>query len=163
MKFERTNRSKLRYYYTRYADDWLILGNYPKQVAEGIKQKLELFLKEELGATLSMEKKLMTDMREKHALFRGFELRIRTGHKYIRFKKPLNNGEYSNVLQRANTKRIVLSVDKQRRLNQMYIMGYCDEKGFSLSIPWLACLDSHRIIDRYNSVLRGLASQRTFM
>jgi hypothetical protein len=36
--------------------------------------------------------------------------------------------------------------------------GYCTRKGFPRELPWLSTLESFSIIERYNSVLRGLAN-----
>jgi hypothetical protein len=37
-------RSILKYHYTRYADDWILLGNFDKALAERIKQDIKEYL-----------------------------------------------------------------------------------------------------------------------
>lgn len=36
--------------------------------------------------------------------------------------------------------------------------GYCDKKGFPLSIPATSTLEAHMIVDRFNSVIRGITN-----
>jgi hypothetical protein len=36
--------------------------------------------------------------------------------------------------------------------------GFCNENGIPIEVPWLSCLESHTIIQRYNAILSGLAN-----
>jgi len=60
--------------YVRYADDFLLGFNGPKEEAEEIKQKLEVFLREELKLELSQAKTLITHARTGVARFLGYEI-----------------------------------------------------------------------------------------
>jgi hypothetical protein len=75
------NRQYMRYAYCRYADDFIITGNFPKILAEKIKSHLKEWLEVNLHAQLSVEKTLITDMREKPAHFLGFEFKARVSRK----------------------------------------------------------------------------------
>jgi hypothetical protein len=75
------NRQYMRYAYCRYADDFIITGNFQKMGAEKIKNHLKEWLEVNLHAQLSDEKTLITDMREKPAHFLGFELKARVSRK----------------------------------------------------------------------------------
>ena len=66
---------KLRFLYVRYADDWIFFTNADSQLNVKFKALIKAFLSNELGATLSEEKTIITDIREKSAHFLGFELR----------------------------------------------------------------------------------------
>jgi AI2M/AI1M-like HNH endonuclease/type II intron maturase/reverse transcriptase-like protein len=60
--------------YVRYADDFLLGFNGPREEAEEIKQKLEVFLREELKLELSQAKTLVTHARTGVARFLGYEI-----------------------------------------------------------------------------------------
>jgi len=62
--------------YVRYADDFLLSFAGPKQEAEEIKERIRIFLKEELAIELSEEKTLITHARTEKARFLGYDLRI---------------------------------------------------------------------------------------
>jgi group II intron reverse transcriptase/maturase len=60
--------------YVRYADDFLLGFIGPKEEAEEIKQKLEIFLRDELKLELSQAKTLITHARTGTARFLGYEI-----------------------------------------------------------------------------------------
>ncbi len=60
--------------YVRYADDFLLGFNGPKEEAEEIKQKLEAFLRDNLKLELSQAKTLITHARTGTARFLGYEI-----------------------------------------------------------------------------------------
>ncbi|WTZ46364.1 reverse transcriptase domain-containing protein [Streptomyces sp. NBC_01390] len=60
--------------YIRYADDHLLGFTGPKAEAEQIKQRLAMFLREELKLELSQEKTLITHGRTQAARFLGYEI-----------------------------------------------------------------------------------------
>jgi len=62
--------------YVRYADDFLLGFAGPKCEAEEIKERLQLFLRDELRLTLSPEKTLITHGRTQKARFLGYDLCI---------------------------------------------------------------------------------------
>jgi group II intron reverse transcriptase/maturase len=62
--------------YCRYADDTLLGFAGPRAEAEQIKQRLAVFLREELKLTLSREKTLITHARTGRARFLGYQVRV---------------------------------------------------------------------------------------
>jgi retron-type reverse transcriptase len=62
--------------YVRYADDFLLGCIGPKSEAEEIKQKLEVFLREQLKLELSQAKTLITHARTETARFLGYEIQV---------------------------------------------------------------------------------------
>lgn len=144
------NRIRLRFSYVRYADDWIIFTNAPIEIVKKIKALIAIWLKEKRDATLSDEKTLITDMRVKEAHFLGFE-----------FMNPPNRHISRDINGRQKRKFgwiVKCKPDKQRLINRMYMKGYCDETGFPREVPWLSTLELYVIIQRFNSVLRGLAN-----
>jgi group II intron reverse transcriptase/maturase len=66
------NYRRLRY--ARYADDFLLGFAGPKREAEEIKERLRLFLRDELKLSLSPEKTLITHARTQKARFLGYDI-----------------------------------------------------------------------------------------
>lgn len=154
-------KNYLRFTYTRYADDWIIIGNFPKMLAEKLKLDYKKFLWDKLKATLAEDKTLITDMRKEPAHFLGFELRARSTRK-IGFSsqvvRRLTGKEKIKILKRTAGYDIYAAPDKQRLIDRLHMKGYCTKNGFPREIPWLSTLESFTIIERYNSVLRGFAN-----
>jgi len=67
---------KFRIFYTRYADDFVILTNQDITVCENIREKIKNFLIEKLKLELSIEKTKITNLKSEHAKFLGFSIFI---------------------------------------------------------------------------------------
>ena len=79
--------------YVRYADDFLLGFAGPKQEAEGIKERLRLFLREELKLELSEEKTLITHATTEKARFLGYDISIsQCNSKITRNRRSVNGG-----------------------------------------------------------------------
>ncbi len=78
--------------YIRYADDFLLGFTGPKEEAEEIKEKLTLFLREELKLELSQSKTLITHARSEKAQFLGYEVHILqdNSHRGVDHRRSLN-------------------------------------------------------------------------
>lgn len=150
-KFPSSDTNRLRLKYVRYADDWMILTNAKQEIIEIIKDKCDKFLKEELEATLSLEKTLITDIRYNPARFLGFEIRT--------YRNKLI-GKYESKGKIIQAKiagdKILILPDRQRLINRLHMKGYCNKRGFPIHIPQLINLESFSIIERFNAVLSGL-------
>jgi hypothetical protein len=120
IEYTDSTKRRLRLFYTRYADDWIILGNFDKQIAEKIKNKIKDFLLSELKATLSEKKTVITDITKSPAHFLGFEIT-----RYPRGRLLFSNGK----LTRASGMIILTNPDRQRLINRLHMKGYCDRKG----------------------------------
>nr|ALO21632.1 hypothetical protein [Stephanosphaera pluvialis] len=151
------NHRNLRFTYTRYADDWILTGNFTKLLAEKIKKELSLWLQENLKATLSVEKTLITDMRKQPAHFLGFQLMASESRK-LGYVTTTIAGKKVTTLRKVAGQEIRCLPDKERLINRLYMKGYCDKKGFPREMPWLSTLEAFTIIERYNAVLRGMAN-----
>jgi retron-type reverse transcriptase len=163
LAFTDPNKRPCKFVYSRYADDWIILFTGNKLHAKVIKEQIQKWLETELQVTLSVEKTLVTNMGKEHSKFLGFELfnqkHQKLGWKDVssQLKGGIERGKKS-VLCKVTKTTINIGVDKQRLLNRLHMKGYCDKKGYPIAIPWLAMLDPHIIIERYNSVIRGLSN-----
>jgi len=161
------NRRSLRYVFARYADDWIIIGNFNTLIAKNIKIKICIWLKENLEAELAEDKTLITDMRKKCAHFLGYELLTynsrKLGKKYVPAGFTMVNGRRTvtsmkRILAKVAGSEIIVRPDKQRLIERLHMKGYCTKRGFPRELPWLSCLEPFAIVDRYNSVIRGFAN-----
>ena len=77
--------------YVRYADDFLLGCIGPKSEAEEIKQKLEVFLREQLKLELSQAKTLITHARTETARFLGYEIHVlHNDRKHTKGRRSVN-------------------------------------------------------------------------
>ena len=67
-------------YYTRYADDWIIVTN-SKENAEKLKQMSKRYLKENLKLELSEEKTLITDITKRKVTYLGIDFKAHKNNK----------------------------------------------------------------------------------
>jgi retron-type reverse transcriptase len=151
------NKSLLRYTYVRYADDWIILGNFSKLLAEKIKSHIKEWLKENLNAELAEEKTLITDFRKPDtpARFLGFEIRS-FFTRSLKYKKSGNSDKLH--LTRVAGAEIKAYPDQQRLISRLNMKGYCDKKGNPRPVSWISTLETFALISRWNSVLRGIGN-----
>lgn len=138
------NKLQLRFAYTRYADDWILITNANRQILEKIKSNCTTFLKEDLYATLEPTKTLITNLMKEPAKFLGFEIKAQRHRKYK--SKQIMPG------------KLYADPDKQRLIDRLHMKGYCDEKGNPKEISKLTMLEFYAIIERYNAVIRGIVN-----
>ena len=147
------NKIHLRHVYCRYADDWIILGNFNKLLAEKIKDHISKWLEENLAAKLSMEKTIITDIRRAPAHFLGFEIKSRLARKMSYVPR---GSKGKPTLMRIAGQEVNAWPDKQRLISRLHMKGYCTHNGKPVSLRWLSSLEIFVIIERFNAVLRGL-------
>lgn len=166
------NKKPGKFVYCRYADDWIILFSGSEMHASAIKDEISNWLYNNLRATLSLEKTLITKLKDKNkcAHFLGFELQGYMHNKFSYMNRGINLGErrkkiagksnrvtgHKRVLSKIAGSQIICRPDRQRLLNRFYMKGYCDKSGFPLKVGWLTTMEPHIIIERYNSVILGM-------
>lgn len=143
-------RKKIRLKYIRYADDFIILTNAPKDINLEIKHKLTSFLKEKLSLSLSNEKTKITNINQEPAHFLGFELMQKPTRKIAR--------NVDGILKRTVGWAMNIAPDRTRLLNRYYMKGYCQKDGFPREISVLSTLDAYTLFEKTNAALRGTAN-----
>lgn len=134
--------------YCRYADDTLLGFAGPKAEAEEIKQRLAVFLRDELKLELSPPKTLITHARTQRARFLGYEIRVAGSNR--RTKRP-------SVTDRRN----------RRSLNGTIVLHVPASVIKAKSAPYLsrgkpACRNSmvneadYSIVGRFGAEYRGV-------
>lgn len=158
-----TDRTKveLRIFYIRYADDWILLTNGTKEVAEHIKNMISTFLETQLKVKLSANKTLITDITKEPAHFLGYEIRGQAMGPLRRYPSISINPKKTKqkwILSRASGLSLWTAPDKQRLINRLHMKGYCKANGFPIGIPMLSIVEPHVIVERYNAIIRGLTN-----
>ena len=147
--------SHINIYYVRYADDWIIGINGPKNLATKIKDEIEIFLFTNLKLKLSKSKTKITDITDgrNYVLFLGYNITLQKQGKITKMihhtsKKPYYKGTTGH--------KIKLLVPKDRLLNSLKNKGFCDHKFFPIALKKFANFDDKLIVQRFNSVRIGL-------
>lgn len=172
-------RQLIRTIYVRYADDWIVLTNGPREYAEKIKEDIAGFLFETLKLKLSPTKTKVTDIRKDHARFLGFQLKNGkvydsnklAGNTEVASRALILRGTINRVkkenpqhVYRARTinPNIIIAWDRERilgRLEQKRFIARDPEKSWrGRTKPEWTTLEAHEIIQRYNWVISGLAN-----
>jgi hypothetical protein len=148
------NKKELRFTYCRYADDWIILGNFSRLLALEIREYISNWLKENLYATLVIDKTNITNITTSKAHFLGFEITSGFYKKMGKIKSAIR-GNYTRI---SSSGHILLAPDRQRLISRLHMKGYCNKHGKAKHMPWLSPLEPFVLIKRFNDVLRGLVS-----
>jgi RNA-directed DNA polymerase len=166
-------RVPIKIVYVRYADDWVILTNGTLEYCEQIKQQCSSFLKHNLSLTLSEDKTKITQIISQPSKFLGFEIKgpricrvaagpegvanIISGATQKHITKAIKNNKIQLRCNRSGSSLRILP-DWDRIINRLHLRRYCDSAGFPRENPGLSLLNDYEIINKYNSVLRGLTN-----
>lgn len=153
----------IRVKYVRYADDWILGIIGPKFIAEELKAKATVFLREELKLTLSQEKTKVTNLNSDSAKFLGTVLRLRTSADFVH--KIEHSGK--SIKRRAVARRMTLECPVREVVQSLMEKGFCKPNGNSGVMPiskgaWIN-LDPEQIIEAYNSIKRGIFNYYSFV
>lgn len=147
----RLDRAKLRFFYIRYADDWILFTNANETFLSYIKNKITSFLFYHLALKLSIEKTKNTDLYNVKAKFLGFSI--------FRLKTSKISYTYSSTLtKRTTNNKVCISLDKDRILNRLQWKGYIDKKRKPREQPALSTLSDYEIIMKFNQIIRGFVN-----
>lgn len=149
----------IRIKYLRYADDWVIGVNGPKEVAEEIRSRVSDFMRTNLGLTLNMEKTHIRHAKTEEAFFLG--TRIRGGDESSRVRKVKRNGKTFTKRTAGWTPKML--APHAKLVKRLASKGFCDEEGNPLPKKDWSVLDDDQIIQNYNARLRGLLNYYAFV
>jgi retron-type reverse transcriptase len=146
----RIDNRAIKLLYTRYADDWIILTNATMQLTIDIKDKIQIWLKQNLELNLSPTKTKITNLKTDSAKFIGFSLKT-----YLKRRITVNEkGEYT---KRAGWD-LIIDIDIQRNLDRLLLKGFCNRKFKPIAKrPW-SVLQPEIIVTKYNYIMRGIGN-----
>ena len=145
-----TIRIGLRIYYVRYADDWLIgvWGN--KLNSQQIKNRIQLFLKQELNLELSEEKTKITHAGKDKAYFLGYEIFSPTPKQSFFAKEKIKKrASHVSIYILAPYEKI------KQDLIEKKILEIKNNKWYFNAITKWVNYNHAEILFRYNWIIRG--------
>lgn len=143
------HKQEIRIAYYRYADDWILFTNGDKTLVKYIKNKVASFLQYKLKLTLSLEKTKITNLYAENAKFLGFAIKAQKFKKISKTKL--------GTLKRVSGNKLYIGIDKERLLQRMEWRGYI-KKTKPREQPAWSTLSDFEIVNKYNSVIRGLVN-----
>lgn len=142
-----------RFFYCRYADDFVIGIIGSKQDAIDVQDKVKHFLQAKLHLSVSTEKSKIVHS-QTGARFLGYDIRVYSGNKVVK-------------ADRGNCHTRVKSVSERIQLHipQEKLREFCSKKRYgiydkfqSINRPELCDLSDAEIVATYNAEMRGLAN-----
>lgn len=139
--------------YVRYADDWIVGIIGSKDFAETIRNQIKEFISEHLKMTLSLEKTHISHLSHDGAAFLGFKIKCGQAGNYSgrSISKDLFGGSKRTVGWQP---RLLVPMDNI--IKRLSDKNFCTSKGIALKKKGWILYDDEVIINRYNSILRGL-------
>ena len=134
--------------FVRYADDWIVGFIGSKEVANEIKERINLFLMSELKLNLSIEKTKISYLPEGTTSFLGFNIK--------------SGGKSTNVTNRTlDKKRSVewqpkLFVPIDKIVSKLSDKNFCTKLGHAVRKRGWINYPDNIIIGKYNFILKGL-------
>lgn len=147
--------------YVRYADDFvvLVLGN--RKDALEIRDKIKIFLKENLGLDLNLDKTIVSQSR---AGFQFLGALCRKRDNSSIFNKSKNQLKVN--ITRRSTLRLAVDVPTKALVEKLIKNGYAKRNNrgevFARSLTHMIHLDHYNIIQFFNSKVRGILTYYSF-
>jgi hypothetical protein len=181
------SKQKIRFFYIRYADDWVLFTNTTKERTEEFLDIFTEYLTNTLKLTLSTTKTKITQLQNKiktkagNVHFLGFQLSyyshkrtIKIGkNKIIKNKRPLDImnkrtikissqlNTRSNYSQRTTNPTLIAAFDRDRVFKKLESLRFIKKRNGQ----WQGCrkaewgvLEIPEIVQRYNYIIRGYAN-----
>lgn len=148
----------LRWFYTRYADDFIIITNADITICEKIKTECSKYLHEKLSLTLNDKKTAITDLKEKPAKFLGFALYMSKINPKI---TQTNNERMGKITRRGGSTVIKVGIDLDKRINQLIEKKYAklkNNKPFPTHATYLTPFSVTEIVEHFNQVMDGICN-----
>jgi group II intron reverse transcriptase/maturase len=149
----------IRVKYVRYADDWCLGINGPKELAEQLRNEIADFMHSRLALTLNVEKTFIRHAKTEEAFFLGTRLRI--GSDSQRKTRVKLGGR--TFVRRTTGWTPVMMAPLKSQVARLYSDGFCDANGFPTPKSAWANLDDDQIVSKFNGVLRGILNYYCFV
>ena len=151
--------SFIRMKYVRYADDWCIGVNGPRETAVKVRDEIAAFMASKLKLELNMEKTHIRHAKKEEAFFLGTKVRI--GSCNARVSRVIRNGK--SFLKRNAGWSPKMHAPVEKLVDRLYAKGMCDKNGAPKANHAWALLDDDQIVNRFSSVWRGFMNYYSFV
>ncbi|SFF27114.1 reverse transcriptase domain-containing protein [Paracidovorax wautersii] len=149
----------IRIKYVRYADDWIIGIDGPKQLAEQLREDVKNFLADDLKLRLSVEKTHIRNARTERAFFLGTYVSVGKGQQMQQLVKWKDGREFR---KRVNGWQTQMEAPIQRIIDRLSERGFCDKGGMPKARTAWTIHSLDQIVLQYNSVLWGFLNYYSF-
>lgn len=141
-------RIPIRFFYNRYADDFIILINRSRQLCEHIKNKIAQILSDKYFLELNLEKTKITQLKTNHVNYLGYSLFMQ--------KREMIKQTDNNELRRSE-RQILVGPDISRIYKRLVDNQFAEPNTLKpiSKAPWTVLTEQH-IIEKYNSMMYGL-------
>ena len=150
------NDRVVRVRYNRYADDWIVGITGPLTLAEEIKGKINLFLKNELKLTLNFEKTKISNLIREKVHYLGFDIHRYSKKWSLSGKIKMESGSNKGILRKSTNQRIIITFPKTQLITKLIEHGFASSPKKPTSITKWIYLNPDDIINKYNYLIRGL-------
>lgn len=153
------NQIKLRYQYSRYADDFIIICNASEEICNEIKEICMTYLKERLDLDLNVDKTKITNLKKDSAQFLGFSIYMSNLNSKIT-NTSINNKALT-INRRGGSTIIKAGIDFNKRNKQLIEKGYAKMKNnklFPSRAKYLVTFSAIEIIEHYTQVMDGICN-----
>lgn len=147
--------------YVRYADDWIVAIDGPKELATRMKAEIGDFLRDNLKLTLSAEKTHIRNARTQEAHFLGTDIKVGSGKEPIQRMVKWKTGR--EVKKRTTGHSTSMAVPTLKIIARLADRGFCDRNGNAISKAEWTVLGLPEIVDKFNSILNGLMNYYSFV
>ncbi|MBA1241098.1 nicotine oxidoreductase [Pseudomonas kunmingensis] len=148
----------IRVKYVRYADDWVIGVNGPKELAEKIRAEIGVFLST-TGLELSLEKTHIRHAKTESAKFLGTTFRV--GSASPKIMKVRRNG--TTFKKRVAGWTPLMYAPIGDIIKRLHAKGFCDPEGKPTAINKWIYLDDTQIVEQVGAVWRGISNYYSFV
>jgi group II intron reverse transcriptase/maturase len=153
---DHSDPNSIRVSYVRYADDWIIGITGPRSLAEDLRDRARLFLRESLKLELSMEKTKITNLREGRCRFLGFNISVPSPKESK--VSDYQSGELGLLRRVSHGAMVRINLPIDETVSRLSERGFCDSRGFPTHHNAFLALDLDQIVTQYNMVMRGIAN-----
>ena len=149
------SKEKIRYHYVRYADDWIYTTNASLEITTKIKERIRIWLLDNLKFTLHPEKTKVTNIHKETFKFLGFSIG------YYQNKRLAFVPTIANSVAKRSSLGLFINPDWDRIQSRLEANGYCSidkstQKIIPKEKPGYALQNLDEIYKKYNSILLGL-------
>lgn len=148
----------IRVKYVRYADDWVVGINGPKELATKLRKEIGEFL-DQAGLQLSLEKTHIRHAKTEEANFLG--TRFKVGSASPKVMRVQRNG--TTFTKRVAGWTPLMYAPVADIVKKLHAKGYCTHDGQPIAMYKWIYLDDIQIVEQIGSVWRGICNYYSFV
>ena len=148
----------IRVKYVRYADDWVVGINGPKELADRLRTEIGVFLSD-MGLELSMEKTHIRHAKSESAKFLGTHFRV--GSSTPKIMRVQRDGK--QFMRRVAGWTPLMYAPIADIIAKLHTKGFCSPEGEPTTINKWIYLDDIQIVEQVGSVWRGICNYYSFV